>query len=173
MIKMTTVIKTPGLTKAVKVLGSKTMIPLLDRVVSQWGLRYRSFAQRRYAKFSKGGGDWKPLSKLRERNKAADPDNQQQGILRDTGTLFRVLDPIVLSPGAIEKKTDFVSVLLGFGGSASHPKAPMTIADLATKHNDGKGVPKRTIIVEPPDDIKQQMAEDLARAIAKIGNDDE
>lgn len=34
----------------------------IGRALKQWGFRYRSFVQERFDKYSKGGGDWKPLS---------------------------------------------------------------------------------------------------------------
>lgn len=32
------------------------------KALKQWGARYRSWAQQRYNKYSRGGGDWKPLA---------------------------------------------------------------------------------------------------------------
>lgn len=42
----------------------------IGQALKQWGFRYRSFVQERFDKYSKGGGDWKPLAditKLRRR----------------------------------------------------------------------------------------------------------
>lgn len=34
----------------------------VEKALKQWGVRYRSFVQLRFDKYSKGGGDWKPLA---------------------------------------------------------------------------------------------------------------
>lgn len=129
-------------------------IPSRNRkVLELWTLRYRSYIQRRWNSFSRGGGDWAPL-KYREGS-----------ILRDTNTMFTAMTPAVNAPpGSIN---DFLSdnsgVIIGFGGTAAHPGGP-SIMQIALWHQEGAGnLPKREIIVEPDSALKTQMLEDLKR----------
>ena len=78
------------------------------RMLRQVGIRYLSFVKRRFVRFSRGGGDWKPLaastvksrsrtSTGRRRHRAAAAVVRQTGtggrvaILRNTSTLLAAL----------------------------------------------------------------------------------
>jgi hypothetical protein len=64
-------------------------------------------------------------------------------------------------------------VRVGYGGPARHPKAEMTVADLARFHQTGGGhLPARQIIVPPDDRTIQLMAGDMERAIGKLAKDE-
>ena len=41
--------------------------PRTTRVLKKWAVRYRGFAERRFVRFSRGGGDWAPLKAKRKR----------------------------------------------------------------------------------------------------------
>lgn len=48
--------------------------------------------------------------------------------------------------------------IVGFGGSGNHPKAKVSIAKLATWHNDGAGRnPRRQILAKPDSDLLREM----------------
>ena len=128
-------------------------------VYNQWAVRYRSFARERFVTFSRGGGNWSPLKRKRRRG-----EKKRAALLRDTGTLFAALDiQFRNKPGQLQKDLP-KGVQVGFGGPARHPKARITIAELAAVHHFGLGrVPAREIIVDPPDRVLQQMADDVTR----------
>lgn len=148
--------------------------PRTRLMFSRWAMFYRSFAQRRFVALSRGGGEWPPLKKDRKRDIKAQQrrrkinnrrvrqfmsgeidklkvlDIRQSAILRDTGTLFAVLDPSGQSDGALEL-LDGDGVIVGYGGSEIHPTGSrLTIAKIAEFHQLGNSrLPQRRIIVEP------------------------
>lgn len=169
----------------------------VQRALRQWAARYRAFIRERFAEYSRGGGDWAPLapSTLARRRKGRQGTNRAGGtvrmrkggklrdargqfvtavnaaILRDTGTLFAALRPTMAAPGAHERITEF-GVEVGFGGAAKHPGGSATIADIASFHQFGTPrIPARPILVEPPEDVMEGMADDMDRALAKIAKD--
>lgn len=125
--------------------------PIPKTVLNQWATRYYSFARERFARFSRGGGNWKPLKRRRRRGALS-----RASILIDTGTLF----------GSLGQYRKFFrdGVEVGYSGPARHPKAGMTVARLAAIHNFGLGnMPQREIIVEPPKKVVDAMADDVVR----------
>lgn len=173
----------------------------VNKALKLWAVRYRSFAQQRYDIFSKGGGDWKKLSKYtldRRRkgpksnsmqlrlsyqtpNKPAAAATKQPAILRDTGILFAALAPIYVgSPGAIEENIAN-GIRVGYGGPQRHigtsgrsnnKTSHETIADIAAAHQNGflPKLPKREIIVSPPQSIVNDMVGDIEKAMRSIAN---
>lgn len=144
--------------------------------VRQWGARYREFAQTRFVRFSRGGGDWPQLKrstlKARRRGKGrARGRGLIAAILRDTSTLFAALNTrFTRKPGQIQEDIPF-GVRVGFGGSARHPTGRTTVADIAEFHQTGGGsLPKREIIVDPDQRTVNAMAEDMTRALHKAAN---
>lgn len=147
------------------------------QMLRKWGTRYLAFVKREYVKNSKGGGGWTPLSRatLRSRRKgtgskvAADGSIRNSSgqfvgkvaILRDTGTLLAALDPG--NPGNHFKDKPG-AVVVGFANTR-HPKGGSTIAQIASYHQEGKGVPKRPILVEPDAATVSGMMGDGKRAI--------
>lgn len=133
--------------------------------IEQWAIRYRTFIQRRFVKFSRGGGNWPPLKSKRKRGKKG-----ASAILRDTGTLFTALTPIFKgSPGALQEYIKG-GIRVGFGGPSRHPGGRATVADIASFHQTGAGyLPVRKIIVEPPRRVVGQMVDDMVRALRKLG----
>lgn len=86
--------------------------------------------------------------------------------------MFVALDPVFQGkPGQLEKSIPF-GIRVGYGGPSRHPKAPMTVADLARMHDQGLGaVPERKIIVEPDDRTLSSMAGDMERALKRLADD--
>lgn len=135
----------------------------INNALKQWGVRYRTFIRLRFLIFSLGGGNWKPLSPKRIRQK------KSSVILIDTGQLFSALDPIFTGkPGALNEKIPF-GVRVGYGGPGTYTKkygGVATIADVANFHQTGAGrLPKREIIVPPDEQTIELMKQDMERAI--------
>ena len=156
-----------GLTKFVKGIKAGSQIAgsgPVDDMLKAWGARYVTFVRRRFVKFSRGGGDWKPLaastkkarrgSKRRKtRSSRAKTKTTTRGsgkkfaILKDTGVLLRALS--IGAPGNLFKRVKG-GIQVGFGGSAKHPGEKAKIADIAAYHNvGGKNLPKRQILAKP------------------------
>lgn len=128
-------------------------IPSRNRKVFQlWAMRYRSFIQRRWNTFSRGGGDW-PALKYRDGS-----------ILRDTNTLFTAMTPAVVAPSGSINEFFENGVVVGFGGPSMHP-AGVSIEQVVMWHQSGAGNnPVREVIVEPDNQTRNQMLDDMKRA---------
>ncbi len=159
------------MTKGVEELRTTTASGPVRDALKKWAARYRSFAQLRFDRFSKGGGNWKPLapSTLRRRRKGKRKNVRKATILRDTGTLFAALDPTFTSrPGQLETNIPF-GVTVGYGGPGRHPKGRATIADIASFHQEGgPHLPKRELIVGPDSKTLTAMADDMITAFRKL-----
>ena len=105
--------------------------------------RTRSFWFRRFDRFSRGGGNWKSTKRRKGSRRG-----RKARILVLTKTLLRALSPIMRGlPGQWERIRGN-SIQTGYGGSARHPQAGMTVRNLAKIHQTGMGVmPQRKIIV--------------------------
>jgi len=140
----------------------------LRRVFNRWGVRYLSFAQERFDKYSKGGGDWTPLKKSTiDRRRSGTKRSKSSGlpkttILRDTGVLLNTLDFRTKVRGQLREDLPN-GIRVGFGGPARHGSGGIaTIADIASFHDSGAGhLPKRTIIAQPDQITIKQMVDDL------------
>lgn len=140
-------------------------------MLKQWAARYRGFVQRRFNTFSKGGGDWKPLAASTVRQRRKGRSKGKPAILRDTGAMYAALTPtFVGAPGAVERR-DALSVTVGFGGPGRHPGGQATVADIASFHDLGRGVPQRKIIVPPSQEVLDAMSMDAERALEKLAKD--
>ena len=132
--------------------------------MKQWAARYRGFVQRRFVKFSRGGGDWQPLKNKRRRGKKG-----KAALLRDTNTMFAALDPqFQRKPGQLQKDVPF-GIKVGYGGGGSHPISSLSVTKLAELHQTGEGnLPARQMIVEPDQQTVKGMAADMQRAMGKL-----
>lgn len=154
------------------------------KAVKQWGVRYRSWAQERFDKFSKGGGDWPPLkpSTIRGRRKGVKGRKIGSGktavaavraaILRDLGILFAVLSPVFTGkPGQLQETIPY-GIRVGYGGPHKHAGGgKATIADIAMFHDQGMGhLPKRQIIAPPIGTVITQMAADMDKGLQQLAN---
>ena len=153
-------------------------------VFRQWGARYLTFARQRFVRYSRGGGDWKPLApstlkqrrgakRRRTRSRRAHTKTTTRGsarrvaILRDTSTLLNALT--IGAPGNLYKLIR-KGIRVGFGGPSRHPKGKMTIRDIAVAHDEGQGrLPKRQILVEPDQRTVTGMLSDLRRGVQRLG----
>lgn len=157
------------------------------RILLLWGKAMRAYLDRRFVKYSRGGGDWAPLKAATERRrrkpaKVHQTDEQaaiqahfrKAAILVDTGMLRASLNPQVeSSAGGYQKITlgDPSILEVGIGGPALHTakskkrkasSKPITVAELAVIHHFGtRTIPARPIVV-PPDEATQQRLEEIA-----------
>jgi len=156
-----------GLKRFAKVVASdlrhQTNGPV-KQVLTQWAARYRAFLRTRFVKFSGGGGNWPKLKSKRKRGSIS-----SAAILRDTGTMFAAFQPaFVNKPGQLEKRIKF-GVRVGYGGPGRHKGGSVTIADIASFHQEGKGfLPKRETIVPPDSQLIQKMLGDMGRGLRKL-----
>ena len=111
-----------------------------------WAVVYRGFASTRFAKYSRGGGDWPPLK------------SREGSILRKTGLLFNALQPAFPGNGGLAIRAG-LSIVVGYGGAAKHGKGKAKIADIAEFHQlGGPRLPQRKIIVQPDVETFRQLA---------------
>lgn len=132
-------------------------------VYKQWAVRYRGFISRRFAEYSRGGGDWPPLKTPRKRGKL-----EEAAILRDTSTLFQATTAVFANhPGQSEQQIrNGIRVAIDGG---NHPSGKLTVGEIAEIHQEGLGRnPKREIFVVPPEKIVSQMVNDARRGIDKM-----
>lgn len=122
-------------------------------VYKKWAVRYRSFTQKRWDRFSKGGGDWAPLK------------SRRGSILRDTSTMFNTMAPIISAPAGSINKLIKDGIEVGFSGSQTHKSGKATIAQIAFWHQTGAGNnPERKIIVPPDANTLDAMRKDMQKA---------
>lgn len=148
------------------------------KAIKQWVAIYRSFAQERYDRASKGDGTWPPLKPgtIRARRKGKGSSKFKKGsvaILKNLGILFAALSPtFTKKPGALEEDIPF-GVRVGYGGPHGYPDAgAVTIADIASFHQVGAGwLPKREIIVQPNAAATTIMARVMDAALHKVVQD--
>lgn len=161
----TTTVVIPGLKRFTGRIRNDRSLSL--RVTKMWEARYRGFTYKRFVTFSRGGGDWAPLS---PRTIAARRKGRGTGtiaILRDTSQMLNAMLPSMQNaPGALSEHGPFLLVI-GYGGPAKHAGGgSATIADIASFHNDGAGhLPQRKIIVPPSSDVMKAMAGDCERVL--------
>ena len=146
--------------RKLEALESKTQSP--DPNYEKWlrriARRMRSQWFHRFDRFSRGGGNWPSTKRSRGRNRAK--------ILRKTQTLIKALSPVFRGLAGQWEKIRGNSVETGYGGSARHPEAKMTVLSLARIHNDGLGiVPRRQIIVQPNAETRRLMIQDGERIL--------
>lgn len=178
--------KFEALGRKLRTLASVAKDQDLVALFKRWGARYRSFAQRRFVRFSRGGGDWPPLaeSTIKGRRKGkgkADASSLMRTkggdlasaggrfvILVNTGTLRNVLDVQLGRPGQLEQQVPF-GVEVGYGGTSRYPGGKATIADIASFHQEGNArLPQRKIIVEPDQLTVDAMGEDALSLLTRI-----
>ena len=165
--------------------GLRAGTPPVGDAFKQWAVRYRSFVQERFDRFSKGGGDWPPLAESTKRQRRAGRKGPRTkggragkagaaagvfSILRDKlSSLLTALTPVFIGiAGQLEERIPF-GVRVGYGGPGRHPEGQATIFDIATFHQEGKGHnPRREIIVDPPRNVTDAMAGDMDRALRRL-----
>ena len=135
--------------------------PNYEKWLRRIARRMRSQWFHRFDRFSRGGGNW-PSTKRRKGSRG----RGRAKILRKTNTLIRALSPVFRGLAGQWEKIRGNSVETGYGGSARHPEAKMTVLSLARIHNDGLGiVPRRQIIVQPNAETRRLMIQDGERIL--------
>lgn len=120
---------------------------------------YAAEMRQRYKVFSRGGGDWPPLSEwtLRARRKAG----RGVSILINTGLMFAAFSPqllkVVTAGIGLQGKVTF-------GTTKTYPNG-MTVADVMSFHQEGDGVPQRKLLVQPSVKTKAKMANSAKRIL--------
>ncbi len=146
--------------------------PIRD-ALKQWAARYRGYAQEQFTKNSRGG--WRGLAestkKRRRGARRGATGARSFAILRDTNTLFSVLDlRFTGKPGAIQQDIPF-GIKVGFGGPARYKKGKSraTIADIAEFHHTGAGnLPERKIMpAKLPESVLSGMGRDMDSGIQR------
>lgn len=140
----------------------------IQKGFKQWGEVYRSFIWERFDTYSKGGGDWKPLSpKTIARRRKGSGSGLVAAILVDLAIMKNALAPNLIKPGRFDEKIKG-GIRVGYGGPDKHKGSTFTIARLARMHHEGKGrLPKREIIVEPDHKTVVKMIDVMEVAIRR------
>lgn len=127
--------------------------------LTQAAVMIRAYWQERFNRYSRGGGDWPPLSPAtiarRRQGRPKAGRGRTVSILRDTNTLFGALDAVYAAkPGQLEE-ISVNGLRVGYGGPAKHPEAgSKTVAEIAEIHDQGTDrIPQRQIIVLPPEPV--------------------
>lgn len=143
-----------------------------DDVMVRWIVRYKKYALAQYRRNSKGGGEWPRLKEpIRKRVR-----KRSKMILRDSDSLMSTLEPVATldkfpSPGMQTIRRGY-GVTIGFGGGPRHPFSKLSIARIGEIHHLGLGrVPARIILVEPTEEIKKRMANDVRDVANKLKRD--
>lgn len=136
----------------------------------RWAYRFFVFALRRFKRFSRGGGDWPPLSPGTIARRRSGKGKKNPMILINTGIMQGALDPqIAQKPGKLDEDIPF-GVRVGFGGPVKHAGGKTTIATIANWHQAGAGnLPERKVIDEPDQQTLSAMARDMVKALAMMG----
>jgi hypothetical protein len=136
-------------------------------VQRKWGRFILSFLQRRFNKFSRGGGNWKPLKKatIARRKKPAKGKkggSRVAAILVDTRSVFNALKPGKKGNLFIAfKRFRRSGIRVGYNEQDKH-SGGQTIHDIARYHNYGLGnLPERKIIVQPDAKTKTKIKKEL------------
>jgi hypothetical protein len=143
--------------------------PALGRAIAHaWELVYRSFTRLRFAKFSKGGGDWAPLKPSTLKRRRGGGGNA--AILRDTGAMFASLQPTTDSGSILQSTALPFGLRMDLEGAKSYANGP-TLAEVATYHHKGGGrLPAREILVKPDQKTIESMASHAKRIVVKHAN---
>lgn len=148
--------------------------PVSPHLGRQWAQTYFGFAQRRFVKYSRGGGDWEPLKPATLARRRKGKGKTKTTILWDKeGSVLKALK--LGAKGSLFKSISR-GVRVGFGGPARHPDGKATIADIARFHHKGnrkRNLPKRPIIVDPDTatvrDMTMALMLDMEKRAQRIG----
>lgn len=157
--------------KSIQAQQSNGTSGFITKAYGKWAVRYRAFVQRRWNVFSRGGGDWPPLSPAtikKRRGPSKKNRNRTVSILRDTNILFSGMAPTLSPPAGSINNLIEGGIEVGFAGSARHGDDVVTIPELVFWHHTGAGNnPVRQIIVAPDAATVAGMGDDLDKAIAQ------
>jgi hypothetical protein len=164
VISVTVTVKMPGLARFKRAVKGDRALSL--RITRMWEARLKGFLQTRFAKQSRGGGEWPPLAPSTIERRRKGRGTGSAAILRDTGLLFTALQPGTIAPGGLTKHGQ-LQLEVGYGGSAKHKSGGVSIADIASFHQTGGGnLPQRGIIVKPDSAVLSSMAKDAEKLLS-------
>lgn len=143
---------------------------VMEDALNEVASEFRAMMMKRYKAYSRGGGDWKPLSKITLEKRRKGRGKGKDAILIDTSGLIQAVG--VMTHVGAENKIDGTHITIGFSDQ-THDEGGDTYNQIANLHQnggwteiDGKRVfvPQRKILVEP--DAGQTKK--LERIAAKI-----
>lgn len=153
------------LSRSSKLLRVMSFLPTIGPVVEM--LRdmqeaYEEVVLEQFDRNSRGGGDWQPIEFATARRKG------HTDILVNSRAMRRGLEGgvgLIATVSAING----ASVQMGFTTKKRHPKAKMTIADLAAIHHLGLGNnPERRILLAPNDRGNRKILSSMTRLASRI-----
>jgi hypothetical protein len=116
---------------------------VMEDALNEVASEYRTMMMKRYKAYSRGGGDWKPLSPATIARRRKGKGKGSDKILIDTGGLIQAVG--VMTHVGAENKIDGTHITIGFSDRAH--EGGDTYNQIASWHQNG--VPQRKILVEP------------------------
>lgn len=155
----------------------------LRKGIRNAGVVYLQNMQERFLQFSRGGGDWPPLSPVTlmrrlRRGKGGKTLKRPRRLtalnshmLYDTKTLYEGLTPQYPATAAGQVFEDTPNGMrMGYGGNAIHPATgKVRVADVASwQHNGTRRIPPRQILVVPATSAQAQMQVAMQKGLDEI-----
>lgn len=141
-------VKTPGIARMIAAVTSQQFA---RRLLGAWGVIYRLDLRERFARFSRGGGNWARLAESTARRK------RSNAILRDTDALFMDMAGLDNSTSCVQMQIQGDSMEVSLGGGRMYEDG-QTTGDVAGYHQEGgPNLPRRLIIVQPSQPALQRM----------------
>lgn len=135
--------------------------PIMVAASVKWGDQYNRFMIARFRRYSAGGGNWAPLKQETIRQKSAN----RSRILIEEGDMLSGIKATA-SPVA---KPRSLAVRAGITSTGYHTGAGVSIRELVSIHHFGRGrVPRRQIVVVPPQRVVNAMVNVAAKALRKL-----
>ena len=149
----------PRPTRLIAAVGGRGLAH--TNAAASWIRIFVAFLRDRYAKFSRGLGDWPPLKAATIRRRR----RRSSAILRNTGLMFAQFHPELQSFQHFRGSRPF-SATMAFGGNAFYPDSGASVTDVMSFHQRGEGnLPVRKLIVPPDEPTKALMARATKKAI--------
>jgi hypothetical protein len=114
--------------------------------------RYANWLRRRYRQFSMGGGDWPDLAESTRRRKKQNKDV----ILVEYTNLYNSL--------SVRKRRQN-EYTVGIFSQQQARRSNKTLQQIATIHQQGRGLPKREIVVMPSRGLYRGMVADIQKGV--------
>lgn len=160
-------IKTPTLDALRQGLRAGEDDALISKLLSQWAMRFRAWAQERF--LDEGDGSWPDLQDATIEEKDRHGSRHPTSILRDWDFMFHSLDAMFTGRDGQYERQYNLGVEVGIGGEETHPDSLLTIGEIAAIHHMGEGdMPRRRVLEEPPGDVISGMIEDAQRILTEL-----
>lgn len=134
----------------------------LNPVFKAMDQTYRAFTRLRWRKFSRGGGNWKPLARATVKRKGHDR------ILFDTELAYDSVSPEFEEVFSIQpnKRTQYKAVVT-FGSREVYPSG-ITVNQVMSYHQEGTSrMPARKVLVSPDTRTKLNMETKCKQIVKK------